>query len=369
MTKIFVSRVRTITKLILVSSIFSLTLISVLPIFSEDINGELFYYDLEGIKNSVDIDIQVLYDSLNLMVICNWILILFSILAFIGLMLIISNKYLNIAKIIMLIVCANIIFSALSVLLSWMLIKNTGNINDARMPFIISSIAVNYQYFPLISSSISLVGSVLYLIFVPNFYFKCFMGLRKQKKIEEKAEKKNISTKSYKKEEKVNVKQSVSQKFTPITEQSVGSNVKDSYEGYIQEDHADSEQYPAPERRVQMKTESMPEKEPVDAKEPYETNPFQQDIESDIPKEKHSERKEQQSSPIFEQALSSAIEKKRQFGTNKVDEPPKQPPLKKRLTIRCPECKNIFTVEKEEGVLETKIECPKCGRKGVIKQQ
>jgi DNA-directed RNA polymerase subunit RPC12/RpoP len=47
-------------------------------------------------------------------------------------------------------------------------------------------------------------------------------------------------------------------------------------------------------------------------------------------------------------------------------QPEQQQPLKKKISVRCSECKNVFTVEK--GEFETKIECPHCGRKGVIKQ-
>ncbi len=363
MTKIFVPRVRKITNLILVSSIISLTLISILPCFAEDITGEILYYNIDAIKNNNNI----LFDSLNMIVICNWMLILFSILSLIGLMLIVSNKYSNVAKIIMLIICVNIIFSALSVLLSWVLIKNTGDINGARAPLILNGVLINYQYFPFISSAISLAGSILYLIIVPNFYFKYFMGLKKQKKFAEKQSMGKITQIQSSGEGKVVVKKPSSKKIAPIAKQPFESTGEDSFEGYIQEDHADSEQYPAPELRLKTKKESLPEKEePVDVKGPYERT-FEQEPESDISKQDYSEKKEQQTSSLFEQALSSAIEK-RQFGTNKAEEPLKQSPLKKKLTIRCPECKNIFTAEKEEGVFETKIECPKCGRKGVIKQ-
>ena len=67
-------------------------------------------------------------------------------------------------------------------------------------------------------------------------------------------------------------------------------------------------------------------------------------------------------SPAFEQALPYVI-KKRQPEVEK-DETEEQPE-KEKINVCCPQCKNIFTVEKEEG--GTKIECPKCGKKGLIK--
>jgi len=195
------------------------------------------------------------------------------------------------------------------------------------------------------------------------------MGLKKQKKNEKKQLKeKKVQAKPFIAEEKVFVKKSVSQKVASVPQQPSVPTEKEPFEGYIQEDHADSDLYPAPERRLQTKEDLLPEKEePINVKGPYE-KPFEKDIELDTTKqEKYTEKKEQEIPSPFEKALSSAVEK-RQFGANKVEEPPKQPPLKKKLSIRCPECKNIFTVETEEGEFETKIECPKCGRKGIVKQ-
>ncbi|MDH7517334.1 MAG: hypothetical protein QHH19_03220 [Candidatus Thermoplasmatota archaeon] len=364
MTEIFVARIRKITSLILISSIVSLTLISILPCFAEDIAGEVLYYNIDAIKNK---NHTLLY-NLNLIVICNWILIVFSLLSLTGTLLIVSKKYLNVAKIMMLMVCANIIFSALSVIFSWIVIKDTGEISGARTPFILSGILLNYQYLPLVSSAISLFGSVLYLIFVPNFYFKYFSELRKQKKIEEKHfEEKKVPAKPLI-EEKVFVKKPSPEKVTSVPPpQPFVSTEKESFEGYIQEDHADSDLYPAPERRLQTKKDLLPDEKPADTKMLYEKT-FEQEIEPDIAKqEEYPEKKEQEIPSPFEKALSSSIEKRR-TGANKVEEFFEQPPLKKKLTVRCPECKNIFTVEKEEGVFEIKIECPKCGRKGVIKQ-
>ncbi len=58
----------------------------------------------------------------------------------------------------------------------------------------------------------------------------------------------------------------------------------------------------------------------------------------------------------------SAIEKRQP--ETKIEEIERQP-VKKKISVRCPQCKNIFTVEKDEDV--TRIECPKCGKKGIAK--
>ncbi|MDH7506915.1 MAG: hypothetical protein QHH15_03905 [Candidatus Thermoplasmatota archaeon] len=39
--------------------------------------------------------------------------------------------------------------------------------------------------------------------------------------------------------------------------------------------------------------------------------------------------------------------------------------VKKKVNIRCPKCKFVFSVEKDENII--KVKCPKCGKEGVIK--
>ena len=70
----------------------------------------------------------------------------------------------------------------------------------------------------------------------------------------------------------------------------------------------------------------------------------------------------------FEEALSSTIQKKKNIV--KEQEPLKaevkeEKPTKKTLNLRCPQCKHIYNVEKEEDI--TKIKCPECGKEGFIK--
>jgi len=43
----------------------------------------------------------------------------------------------------------------------------------------------------------------------------------------------------------------------------------------------------------------------------------------------------------------------------------KEKPTKKKVSVRCPQCRGIFIIEKDEKI--TNIICPKCGKEGVIK--
>jgi DNA-directed RNA polymerase subunit RPC12/RpoP len=40
-------------------------------------------------------------------------------------------------------------------------------------------------------------------------------------------------------------------------------------------------------------------------------------------------------------------------------------PDKKKYNIRCPQCKHIFFLKNDDKA--TKIKCPACGKKGIIK--
>ena len=116
------------------------------------------------------------------------------------------------------------------------------------------------------------------------------------------------------------------------------------------------------------------EKQPVEIKTPPPVIKQVEKIEYDD--------EEPKISPIFEQALSSAVNK-RKIGEVKDDKkekkkPEKQPektvkkepvkkeekePMTKQLTVKCPGCQKTFPLEKGDDI--ARIECPHCGKKGV----
>jgi len=73
--------------------------------------------------------------------------------------------------------------------------------------------------------------------------------------------------------------------------------------------------------------------------------------------------------------------KKRKTGINQIENKEKKKPVKKEpvkkepgkketaepekviLTVKCPECKKTFPIEKGDDI--AKIECPHCGKKGI----
>ena len=71
--------------------------------------------------------------------------------------------------------------------------------------------------------------------------------------------------------------------------------------------------------------------------------------------------KEAPKSPLFEKALTSAIEK-RQPEVKVENVEIKEEPIKTKVSVRCPQCKTVFSIEKGEE--PANIECPNCGKKG-----
>ena len=92
----------------------------------------------------------------------------------------------------------------------------------------------------------------------------------------------------------------------------------------------------------------------------------------ELSEKKEPEQKIKELHESFENALNSAIEKKQiKKEGKKTDEKIKEnkkeilKPQIRKFIVRCPQCKEIFSAEKSEGV--TKIKCPHCGKEGVIK--
>jgi DNA-directed RNA polymerase subunit RPC12/RpoP len=207
--------------------------------------------------------------------------------------------------------------------------------------------------------------------------------------MEHMSNKKTMPKKFYKKIEQQPItksslekKKEVARRIQP-TEKRVGSEYDASLKTNIrQEYYADRERDETLEPKektmqqpdVTLVSEKSPEKSSDTKKESYR-KPFGEEqitkpkIASETSKEKFSESDELPTSPLFEKALSSALEKNQpEIKKEKTEQkqPEQQQPLEKKISVRCSECKNVFTVEK--GEFETKIECPHCGRNGVIKQ-
>jgi len=398
---ILAKRVKKIISLIIVVGIVGLTLISLLPwisvtkTISPNIT-ETTYHNIASMENSDDEQINSLAGDAQLLSICFWMLIIFGLLSFIGMILRASGKYFKMAQIIMFIGCATVIFSILAVLLNLRLMQNIESVANVSQEGVIikvslapllgfSSTPIKYAHLVLITGIMALIGSISCAGLTIFFSIKSYIGQKKQqhdkktisKQFSQKMEQKPIAKKS-----NLEKKKEIARRIQP-TEKRVGSEYDASLKTNIrQEYYADRERDETIELEKtttqQPDVPSVPEKIHEDSsntkKESY-GKPFADDritkpeITSETAQEKSSEPDKLPTSPLFEKALSSALEKiQPELKKEKIEQRQSQEkqPAKKKISVRCSECKNVFTVEK--GEFETKIECPHCGRKGVIKQ-
>jgi DNA-directed RNA polymerase subunit RPC12/RpoP len=389
---ILAKRVKKIISLIIVLGIAGLTFVSILPwisITETTLSGEPIttYHDIASMENSNDEQINSLARDTQLLNICFWMLIIFGLLSFIGMMLRASGKYFKMAQIIMFIGCANVIFSILVVILNFRLIQNIESIANVSLAplFGFSFITIKYAHLVLITGIIALMGSVSYAGLIIFFSIKSYIGQKKQqydkkttsKQFSQKMEQKPIAKKS-----NLEKKKEIARRIQP-TEKRFGSEYGASLKTNIrQEYYADRERGKTlePEKTTTQQpdvpsvTEKIHEDSSDTKKESY-GKPFAEEqitkpeITSETAQEKSSEPDKLPTSPLFEKALSSALERiQPELKKEKIEQrqSQEQQPAKKKISVRCSECKNVFTVEK--GEFETKIECPHCGRKGVIKQ-
>ena len=404
---ILAKRVKKIISLIIVVGIVGLTLISLLPwisvtkpispnITETTYRNETTYHNIASMENSDDERINSLAGDAQLLSICFWMLIIFGLLSFIGMILRASGKYFKMAQIIMFIGCANVIFSILVVLFNLRLMQNIESVANVSQEGVIIKVSlapllgfsftpIKYAHLVLITGIIALIGSVSYAGLTIFFSIKSYINRKKQqydkktmpKKFSKKIEQQPIAKSSLDKKKEIARRiQPIEKRFEPEEKTPLKTNIRKEY--YAERER---EQTPESEKATNAKQPAVPfvsektlEKSLERKKEIYK-NPFADDriikpeITSETAQEKSSESDKLPTSPLFEKALSPALEKiqpetKKEKTEQK--QPEQQQPLKKKISVRCSECKNVFTVEK--GEFETKIECPHCGRKGVIKQ-
>jgi len=186
MTMVFVKQVRKITGLILISSVIGLVLMSFLPwvtVTETDSNDQVnhVYYNLEMIKKSNDPQINSIENYLNMVSILFWIIIIISLLSYVGIILHVSKKTLPLDHIIMLLCCLMVVFTLLIVLLHWNLLQRVDNMSSISMSLIIQKIPLSYSLISYLIQIIVLVESIWYIKIVAPFSIKSLIKSIKQR--------------------------------------------------------------------------------------------------------------------------------------------------------------------------------------------
>ena len=359
-------RAERLTIWIVFLSIIGLIFMSFLPHIStaenDAVKGDL-YFNFEMMKKSDNEQISDLADHLNLINISFWALVILGLLSFIGATIHASGKFSVMGNVILMVGCVTLIFSILVIDLQFMILENIGEMNIISASAIYSP--MNYAYILLIPSFLIFICSVLYTWSTFSHSIQKFKDSKKAKK--DKKEEKTTVEKPVKKKSKTKVKEPP-KKEKPALEPQIDEKRVEMEQlliGQAQDMEKESveEKRPEPEKEEIITPKQPFEEEKIieePDKEPKEPHVFP----SEKTKEKTEVTDEVRTSQSFEEALSSAIQKKQtEEEPEKTKE--KEEPAEKEISVRCPQCKHIFTVEKDEGI--TKIKCPECGKEGLIK--
>jgi len=308
----FTIRARKTLALVVASSIIGLSLISLLPWISvteTTSSGEtVAIYDFAIMQKSSDEQIKNIASDIELTITIIWVIIIFSIIAFVGNVILASENYAALAQLTMMVGCATAIFSIIVVFLQWNLINNIGGVNGISIAPIVGQLPIKYAYLPLAMGGLSLLGSILYTVSFMMFWL---------------------------------------QRFT----------------GSIKKHHTDTTQPDQPKKKrlfSKKKKEASTEAKKEPPMSPYSGTPMEK---AKMPAH-DTDIKPEQPQPVELEKPSELIQHE------PILEQPPEPeeetgPFKKEISVRCPQCKHMFTVEKGEG--KTKIQCPKCGKAGIIK--
>jgi ribosomal protein S27E len=327
----FAIRARKLLTLIVVSSIIGLTLISLLPWISVTevtSSGEtVAIYDISIMQQSTNEQIQDIAGNIELTMMVFWVIIIFSVIAFVGIAILASEKHTSLAQLIMMVGCATAVFSIVVVFLQWSSINSIEGMDGISTIKIIGQLPIKYAYLPLAIGGLSLLGSILYTVSFVTFWLQRLTGSIKKHHATTTQVDKPKKKKLFSKREKKTKKLAKGTKEESAMPPSYSGTPIEQEKTPIHDTGAEPEQ-PQPVELEKPEKPTQPVEPPVNLSTPEEI-PIQPEL-------------------TIEQSLEE-----------------KKEPAKKEITVRCPQCKHTFTVEKGEG--KTKIQCPKCGKVGIIK--
>ena len=376
---------------LLILSVINLFIISLTPWISvENDSKEKVYYNFLTMEDSENIQINNVANYLFYIIILLWIIIIISSIFYISFSIYyVSEGYLRFARIM---INTGYVAIAINILITSLIINLIRKITEMDGISLASIyLNINFVYIPLIIGFLSLIISIIYTYYIVFNVLKQKELLKSGKKQTYEALSINNPKKIVKKELfpenivsdfNVDIKQIKSSEWLKSEKvQKIGLEIKSEPD--------------APEIKDYIEEEKSLENEEEDIKfKKSEEKIILEPFPSEKIKEKIKRSDELQTSQQFEQALSSAIEKNQGkmrsqipsetlFETehehikkitpqteiqNEMQENlsiNEKKDLKKKIHVRCPQCKFIFQFEQSENF--TNIKCPKCGKEGVIK--
>jgi len=382
-------------------TILGIVLSSIFPIMSiveDDAVKKDLYFNYYMMKNSDNAEIALFSEDVDFINIVFWIILILSLLTFFCMTFLTTYEkyYLFILMIFFIML---LIFSVLLVIFKHNLMSDIANSETISLATIIQ--ALKYSHITVLVAFLILLCSAIFTFFIIYEFSKSLIGSKKENKTKKEKKKKKEKPEKEIKEKSIEAKPP-----EPIVDNR--KETEDWLKDEIQKIEVKNEPKIDPENEIIDKPlqpipleSSEPEKEDL---KKYEDKNFiddknkQEPFLGDNEKKNSDTDKDQEPMPSFEDALSSAIQKKQNELKNnepvkeesegiivdteviaEEEEKPEEPvaehgmPLEEsedetgviatEIIVKCPQCKNIFAVKKEGD--STAIKCPKCGKEGI----
>jgi len=168
MTLVYTKRIKKIISFGITVKIFGLILCLLLPWIcvtnTSSSTTETIYYGLSAIENMNDEQIKIIAADIGLINICFWIMIIFGLISSIGMMLLTTGKKSQLARILVLSGCTNIIFSILVIIANLGVIQKIEDTSTISLAPVLglSFTTVGYGHLSLITGVVSLLTSLAY---------------------------------------------------------------------------------------------------------------------------------------------------------------------------------------------------------------
>ncbi len=319
----FAIRTKKLLTIITASCIIGLSFISLFPWLSvtEKIGvGEAKETYSWSMMNQGDEQVQEIGNGIGLLATMMWVTIIFCIMAFVGSAILASEKYTSLGQLIMMIGCATLIFSIIVILLEWNIFTKIESASTLSLSAIVTQLPIKYIHLTFIMGSLCLLGSVFYTISFVNYWLHRLTGSLKQFQKTSAPQEKTKREKTFLKRKK---RAQESEAPSPVVPYSGTPVERVTIKTHEEQTVPPAEETPKESSEEQAKTEEIPAptEEPMLPKKEPTPSPFER---------KHAEE-----------------------------------PEKRTVSVRCPQCSQVFAVERGEG--PTKIQCPHCGKTGVVK--
>lgn len=384
------TKLKKLSSFLIIFSIINLVIISLIPWISvvENDSKEELYFNFLMMERSNNNQIKNITSFISFIINLLWIVLIINAILYLNFTNLFTEKYPNFAKIMTNISYINLIVNILIIYLQIYLMKKIIQMDNISLASVVS--IIKFAYIPLIIGFLLLIFSIIYTLSVIKNFIKEKEFMKKNKKeIDEKflkyTSKKLVEKEPYSKKNildfNLEIKNIRNQDWLNAEE-----NQKIDLETKSETELLETKNFIKNEKSYENEYEEQLKSVKSDSKNNLQPFPDQK------PKAKSKESSEIPLSKEFEKALSSVIEKRqnelkmqtpaqnaselkqekfKNIKTEKENENieksfnDEKKELKKKINVRCPQCKFVFHFEKKEGA--TTIKCPNCGKQGVIK--